>query len=121
MTSDSELENMAGSTDMPVPEMIFGANKLECTHVASGTRIVFGALDALRSTRIERDASGMPDRHCFGVPYANLWDNKDIKRRRCTKTSTDIHDLSRGRVTLAARPSSPRRRRSASIQPAEKA
>ena len=79
ISSDAELESiMGGPVDMPVPEMIFGTNKVEFLHEASGKRFMFDTISALKGTQIKFDKTDQADRYLFKVPYANLWDGKKV-------------------------------------------
>lgn len=49
--SQSRLEKTLGTIHLP--EMVFGDNSLELLHEATGAKIHFNALDALRSWRQE--------------------------------------------------------------------
>jgi len=48
---ESRLEKMLGTIHLP--EMVFGDNSLELIHEATGVKIHFNALDALRGWRQE--------------------------------------------------------------------
>ncbi len=61
-----EIENFESILGVPVPEMIFGNNKVELLNTNKNLHICFNSLDALRTVSI--DSKDIPK-----VSYANEW------------------------------------------------
>lgn len=62
----SEIENFESILGLPVPEMIFGNNKVEIRNESKGFHLCFNSLDALKT--VSNDPKDIPK-----VSYANEW------------------------------------------------
>lgn len=81
----SEIEHFESILKIPVPEMIFGNNKVEILNAEKDFHITFNALDALKHIDINPD-------NLIKVSYANEWfRSRKQKHEGSEEVSLEVH------------------------------
>jgi len=99
ISGEAELENVRDQhtfeghcLDFPLPEMLFGFNKVQFTHLDSGITLDFNASDALCGCKIVRNEEGEPDRTVFKLPNSAHWENRQTLNGETIKSWRDDFD-----------------------------
>ncbi|VEU23602.1 DEKNAAC104591 [Brettanomyces naardenensis] len=73
--SASEIEEFESILQVPVPEMIFGNNKVEVMNTTNGFHLIFNPLDALKTVSVD-------PKDMLKVSYANEWYKSRERKHR---------------------------------------